>query len=55
MADQKLKHRINAGRVAINMQIDFFHNQFGQGHSEWNEDDTCVAFADFAISEKIFY
>ncbi len=54
MADNKLKHRINAGRVAINKQVDFFHEQFGQGHSDWKDDKTCVSFTDFVISEKIF-
>ena len=54
MADSKLKHRINAGRVAIKKQIDFFHKQFANGHSGSKEDGNCVAFADFAISEKIF-
>ncbi len=54
MADSKLKHRINAGRVAIKKQIDFFHKQFAHGHSESKDDGNCVAFADFAISEKIF-
>ena len=54
MPDSKLKHRINAGRVAIKKQIDFFHKQFAHGHSESKDDGNCVAFADFAISEKIF-
>jgi myo-inositol-1(or 4)-monophosphatase len=54
MADSKLKHRINAGRVAVKKQIDFFHKQFAHGHNESKEDGNCIAFADFAISEKIF-
>ncbi|MGB0743479.1 MAG: inositol monophosphatase family protein [Opitutales bacterium] len=49
-----LRHRINAGRVAVRDQIDFFARQFGQVASEWKEDDTRVTFADFAISEKLF-
>ena len=49
-----LRHRINAGRVAVRNQIGFFERQFGQVESEWKEDDTRVTFADFAISEKIF-
>ena len=52
--DKQLKHRINAGRVAVKNQVDFFHKQFAQVPSEWKEDDTRVTFADFAISEKIF-
>lgn len=53
-AREALKHRINAGKAAVEDQIDFFHKQFGQVKSEWKEDDTRVTFADFAISEKIF-
>ncbi|MFU8848318.1 MAG: inositol monophosphatase family protein [Opitutales bacterium] len=49
-----LRHRINAGRVAVREQIPFFGRQFGQVASEWKEDDTRVTFADFAISEKLF-
>lgn len=52
--DVQLRHRINAGRVAVRDQIAFFERQFGQVVSEWKEDDTRVTFADFAISEKIF-
>jgi myo-inositol-1(or 4)-monophosphatase len=49
-----LRHRINAGRVAVRDQIEFFARQFGQVASEWKADDTRVTFADFAISEKLF-
>ncbi len=52
--DKQLKHRINAGQVAVANQVDFFHRQFGEVQSDWKEDDTRVTFADFAISEKIF-
>ena len=52
--DSGLRHRINAGRVAVRDQIAFFGRQFGQVASEWKEDDTRVTFADFAISEKLF-
>ena len=48
-----LKHRINAGRVAVSGQVGFFRKLFGQVQSEWKEDDTRVTFADFAISENI--
>ena len=51
--DVKLRHRINAGRVAINSQRSFFKRQFGQVASEWKEDATRVTFADFAISENL--
>ena len=51
--DVKLRHRINAGRVAVNAQRDFFKRYFGQVDSEWKEDDTRVTFADFAISENL--
>ena len=54
LVDKQLKHRINAGQVAVNNQVDFFHRQFGDVKSDWKEDDTRVTFADFAISEKIF-
>ncbi|MEO0510734.1 MAG: inositol monophosphatase [Verrucomicrobiota bacterium] len=52
--DLTLRHRINAGRVAVRDQIAFFGRQFGQVASEWKADDTRVTFADFAISEKLF-
>ena len=52
--DAQLRHRINAGRVAVRDQVAFFGRQFGDVSSEWKEDDTRVTFADFAISEKIF-
>ena len=52
--DAQLRHRINAGRVAVRDQVAFFGRQFGEVSSEWKEDDTRVTFADFAISEKIF-
>jgi myo-inositol-1(or 4)-monophosphatase len=51
--DAKLRHRINAGRVAVNAQRAFFKRQFGQVTSEWKEDATRVTFADFAISENL--
>ena len=51
--DVKLRHRINAGRVAVNSQRAFFKRQFGQVASEWKEDATRVTFADFAISENL--
>jgi len=49
-----LRHRINAGRVAVQQQVDFFEKQFGRVASDWKADDTRVTFADFAISEKLF-
>lgn len=52
--DVQLRHRINAGRVAVKAQTAFFGRQFGQVASEWKEDDTRVTFADFAISENLF-
>ena len=52
--DAQLRHRINAGRVAVKGQTAFFGRQFGQVASEWKEDDTRVTFADFAISENLF-
>ena len=51
--DEQLRHRINAGRVAVRNQVDFFRRQFGQVSSEWKPDDTRVTFADFAISERL--
>lgn len=51
--ESQLRHRINAGRVAVRDQMAFFGRQFGEVSSEWKEDDTRVTFADFAISEKI--
>lgn len=52
--DKALRHRVNAARVAIRNQVDFFNQLMGQVASEWKEDDTRVTFADFAISEKLF-
>ena len=52
--DAQLRHRINAGRVAVQNQVAFFGRQFGQVTSEWKDDDTRVTFAHFAISEKLF-
>lgn len=52
--DHQIRHRINAGRVAVRDQVPFFERQFGEVSSEWKEDDTRVTFADFAISEKLF-
>ena len=52
--DIALRHRVNAARVAIQQQTDFFREQLGQVASQWKADDTRVTFADFAISEKIF-
>ena len=52
--DNALKHRVNAGRVAVHNQIAFFREQFGQVGSEWKQDDSRVTFADFAISENVF-
>ncbi|MDP0499216.1 MAG: inositol monophosphatase family protein [Verrucomicrobiota bacterium JB022] len=52
--DKVLRHRVNAGRVAVQQQVDFFRKQFGQVPSEWKEDETRVTFADFAISERVF-
>ena len=52
--DAQVRHRINAGRVAVRDQVAFFGRQFGDVSSEWKEDNTRVTFADFAISEKIF-
>ncbi|WP_269541478.1 inositol monophosphatase family protein [Cerasicoccus fimbriatus] len=49
-----VRHRINAGRVAVQQQVDFFRRQFGVVASDWKADETRVTFADFAISEKLF-
>lgn len=54
-AEVALRHRINAGRVAVRNQIGLFRGQFGNVASEWKGDDTRVTFADFAISEKMFH
>jgi myo-inositol-1(or 4)-monophosphatase len=51
--DTALRHRVNAARVAIRGQMDFFLQQRGKVASEWKADETRVTFADFAISEKI--
>ena len=53
-ASNKLKYRINAGRVAIKKQIEFFHKHFAHNQKDPFDGGGCIAFADFAISEKIF-
>jgi myo-inositol-1(or 4)-monophosphatase len=54
LPDESLLHRINAGRTALQRQINFFRSQFASVASDWKEDDSRVTFMDFAISEKIF-
>ena len=51
--DTALRHRVNAARVAVRNQMDFFLQQRGRVASEWKPDETRVTFADFAISEKL--
>ena len=51
--DPALRHRVNAGRMAVQAQTAFFRRQLGAVVSEWKPDDTRVTFADFAISEKV--
>ena len=50
----EIRHRINAGRVAIKDQILFFRRHFGQVSSDWKADASRVTFADIAISENLF-
>ena len=52
--DEEIRHRINAGRVAIKDQIKFFRRHFGQVSSDWKADASRVTFADIAISENLF-
>lgn len=52
--DTALRHRVNAARVAVLNQVDFFREQFGQATSEWKPDNTRVTFVDFAVSEHVF-
>ena len=52
--DVEIRHRINAGRVAIKDQIVFFRRHFGQVSSDWKADASRVTFADIAISENLF-
>lgn len=51
--DQKIRHRINAGRSAIKNEIVFFGRHFSQVGSDWKLDQSRVTFADIAISENI--
>ncbi len=51
----ELRHRMNAGRVAVQSQIAFFGKLFGNVASDWKEDNSRVTFADFAISERIMH
>jgi len=48
-----LRHRVNAGKVAIEKQVDFFGHQFASVDTEWKDDKSPVTFVDFAISERI--
>ncbi|MGB0370895.1 MAG: inositol monophosphatase family protein [Opitutales bacterium] len=50
---KEIRHRINAGRVAVEAQIPFFRDQLGRVSREFKEDQTPVTFADYAISEKV--
>mgnify|MGYP001439301154 FL=1 len=52
--ETKIRHRVNAGRVAIKGQISFFRRHFGQVTSDWKADASRVTFADIAISENLF-
>ena len=52
--DVEIRHRINAGRVAIKDQIVFFRRHFGHVSSDWKADASRVTFADIAISENLF-
>ncbi len=52
--ETEIRHRINAGRVAIKDQIVFFRRHFGQVSSDWKADASRVTFADIAISENLF-
>jgi myo-inositol-1(or 4)-monophosphatase len=49
----ELRHRMNAGRVAVEAQVETFERLFGNVTSEWKHDQTRVTFADYAISEKL--
>ncbi|MEX0323908.1 MAG: inositol monophosphatase [Puniceicoccaceae bacterium] len=52
--DKALRHRVNAARIAVQNQVSFFRELFGQVASEWKADETRVTFADYAITEKLF-
>lgn len=52
--EMAIRHRINAGRVAIKDQFAFFGRHFGQVSSDWKADASRVTFADIAISENLF-
>lgn len=52
--DSAIRHRINAGRVAVQGQISFFKRHFAQVSSHWKQDASRITFADLAISENIF-
>lgn len=51
--DTALRHRVNAARVILAGQADFFLKQLGNVDSQWKADDSRVTFADFAISERV--
>lgn len=47
-------HRINAAKVALTDQVEFFRSRFAKVDSEWKSDGSRVTFVDYAIKEKLF-
>ena len=52
--EKEIRHRVNAGRVAVEGQIAFSETSWVVCLGEFKEDETPVTFADYAISEKVF-
>ena len=52
--DAEIRHRVNAGRVAVQGQVSFFKRHFSQVSSHWKQDASRITFADLAISENLF-
>ena len=52
--ESALRQRIEAGRLAVLSQVDYFRENFGLAQSRWKKDGTRVTEVDEAISAAIF-
>jgi myo-inositol-1(or 4)-monophosphatase len=52
--ESALRQRIEAGRLAVLSQVEYFRENFGLARSRWKKDGTRVTEVDEAISAEIF-
>jgi len=52
--ESALRQRIEAGRLAVLSQVEYFRKNFGLAQSRWKKDGTRVTEVDEAISAEIF-